>query len=232
MIRGIGVTIFILSLCQVAFGQFAIIDKVGAVNVKSGANVGSNVVAKLVDGSVVCSVKNEDDGWVSIEYNLGKLNKSGFIPKSAVKLIDSIAKVPCRNLTENFATWSADSVLLTVATIPFDPQANKLLYGRGTSLSSSAALVKINDKEIWGTDGNIPKVQYGKVELQYGQSRVFLPFDNMFEPNLKNIRVYHDWKTKTLYIVALNGDGAGAYAALWIVENGKFKSRTLTVPFL
>lgn len=229
--KGSGLTILILVLWQHAFGQFAVVEKADVINVKSSASVGSSSVGRLVDGAVVYCLGEEKDGWISIDYDLGKLSKSGFILGSSVKRVDSLPKVPCSNLTETLATWSADSVVLTAATIPFDPKSNKLLFVRGTSLSEMTALIKINGKDIWGTDGNVPKVQYGQLVLQYGRKRVFLPTDNLFEPNLKNTKVYHDWKNKRIYISTLNGDGAGGYAALWIVENGRFKSYSVTRPF-
>ena len=92
-------------------------------------------------------------------------------------------------------------------------------------------LEKINGKEIWGTDGNIPKNQYGQITLTFGKEIIHLPIDNLFEPNLDNIKVNIDSKNKTIYISTMNSDGAGGYVVLWIIENGIFKQQITTIPF-
>lgn len=90
---------------------------------------------------------------------------------------------------------------------------------------------KINGDEIWGTDGDVPRMQYGKAILHIGSNKVDLPIDNLFEPNLDFTSVYIDKKNNIIYVSALNSDGAGGYAVLWIIENGKFKQRITTIPF-
>lgn len=74
-------------------------------------------------------------------------------------------------------------------------------------------------------------MQYGKFILQIGSDMVNLPTDNLFEPNLDFTSVYIDKKNNIIYVSALNSDGAGGYAVLWIIENGEFKQRITTLPF-
>jgi hypothetical protein len=109
---------------------------------------------------------------------------------------------------------------------------NKLKYSKGVSSKNEIKwLEQINGKAIWGTDGNIPNYQYNQIILSIGSDKINLPCENLFEPNLENTAVYFDEKKNTIYITALNGDGAGSYAVLWVIKNSKFIDRFITIPF-
>ena len=71
------------------------------------------------------------------------------------------------------------------------------------------------------------------IELRFinGNVKIKLPFEDLFEPNLNLTFVNIDKKNKTVYISVENSDGAGAYVALWIIENGKFSQQLIQRPF-
>jgi hypothetical protein len=107
-----------------------------------------------------------------------------------------------------------------------------LQYHKENSASNEMRyLEKINGKEIWGTDGNVPKKQYGQFTLILGKDKIHLPIDNLFEPNLDSTKLNIDKNSRTIYISASNSDGAGGYEVLWIIENGTFKQRITTFGF-
>lgn len=54
---------------------------------------------------------------------------------------------------------------------------------------------------------------------------------NLYEPNLEYTNANYDEKNNILYIQALNGDGAGGYIIVWIIEGNKYKSRVEATPF-
>lgn len=229
--RKIGLTIFAITLCYSAFSQFAMVESSGLVNVKAFPFVGSNTVFKVNNGDPVYCIKEEDDGWLSVVYGFGKNSKSGFIQRSTVKIIDSLSKVPCSNIIDTAAVWNTDSVRVSIYTMPFDQKSSTLLFNRGTSLSSTKSLTKIDGKEVWGTDGNVPVRQYAQILVEWRKNKILVPFDNLYEPNLKKTHVYFDWATKNIYIAAANSSGAGSYVALWVIANGKFKQRVVTIPY-
>jgi hypothetical protein len=225
-------TIFACILFQTTFGQFGIIsDKDGFVNVRNSPNISNNIIDTLTNGEIVFCLEAEGE-WRPTDYDLGRKNKSGYIHNSRVKFIDEFEKISYDKLTDSTITFKKDSIILIITKTKFNPKNNELQYNKGdASKNEMSWLEKINGKEIWGTDGNVPKNQYGQITLTLGKNKIYLPIDNLFEPNLEYTTVNIDEKNNTIYISAMNSDGAGGYSVLWIIDNGKFKQRITTIPF-
>lgn len=219
-------------LFQTTFGQFGIIaDEDGFVNVRNSPNISNNIIDTLTNGQIVFCLEAEGE-WRPTDYHLNRQNKSGYIHNSEVKFLADFDKIPYHKLTDSTVTFKKDSLNLLITKTKFNPKNNKLQYHKeDASKNEMSFLEKINGKEIWGTDGNIPKKQYGQITLTLGKDKIHLPIDNLFEPNLDYSTVNIDIKNRTIYISAINSDGAGGYAVLWIVENGIFKKRITTIPF-
>lgn len=217
---------------QATFGQFAIIsDKDGFANVRQSPNISNNIIDSLANKEVVFCFEAEGE-WLPIDYGFGEQNKMGYVHKSRVKFIKDFTNVPYDTLTDTLVTFKNREGTLKVTTVPFVPDKNSLEYhNENTPKNKTSYLVKINGKKIWGTDGNMPKRQYGQVKLQLGNNTFFLPIDNLYEPNLSSTKVNIDQKNRTLYISAFNSDGAGGYAVLWIVDNSEYNKRIVTMPF-
>lgn len=224
--------ILICILGQTTFGQFGIItDKNGFVNVRNSPDSSNNIIDKLTNGQIVFCFEAEGE-WRPIDYDLSRQNKSGYIHQSRVKLIEDFDKITYDNVTDSAITFKKDSIKLIITKTKFNPKNNTLQYNIGNaSKNEMPFLEKINGKEIWGTDGNVPKNKYGQITVTLGKNKIHLPIDNLFEPNLESTTVNFDKATKTLYISAVNSDGADGYAVLWIIQNGKFKQRITTIPF-
>lgn len=225
-------TILVCMLCHTAFGQFAIIaDKDGFANVRSSAVIAENIIDTITNGQIVYCFEPEKD-WFQVDYHLNQNRKSGYIHKSRVKLIENFEKISCNALTDSTVIFKTNLFKLTVTKVPFNQKFNKLQFHKGSSSTNAVSyLEKINGRAIWGTDGNIPKKRYGQMLLQTDENKLYLPIDNLFEPNLNDTTVNIDASTNTIYIIANNSDGAGGYAVLWIVENGKVKERIEVIPF-
>jgi hypothetical protein len=225
-------TILICTLCQITFGQFGIIiDKEGSVNVRKSPEISNNVIDTLKNGQVIFCFEEEGE-WRPIDYDLSKQNKNGYVHKSRIQLIEKFEKIPYSILTDSNIEFKKDSIKLEVTKTKFIPKNNNLQYHKeNASKNEMNWLEKINGKEIWGTDGNIPKNQYGKIELTLGKDVFQLPIENLYEPNLDYTSVNIDRTNRTIYISALNSYCAGAYEVLWIIENGKIKERITTIPF-
>lgn len=225
-------TLFSCILFQISFAQFAIIaDKDGFVNVRKSADITSTIIDTLSNGQIVFCFETEGE-WRPIDYNLSRQNKHGYVHGSRVKLVDEFDKIRYEVLTDSTITFRKDSIKLWITKTPFHPKNKMLDYHTGDAAKNEMSwLEKINGKEIWGTDGNVPRNQYGQITLTVGQDNILLPIADLFEPNLEFTTVHIDSKNRTVYISAINGDGAGGYAVLYVIENGKFKERITTVPF-
>jgi len=219
-------------LNQTIFGQFGFIeDKDGYVNIRNSASVSKNVIDTLTSGQTIFCFEPEGD-WFPVDYDLSRQNKSGYVHKSRIRFIKHFDSFQYSEVTDSSIIFKIDTFTLRITKVAFNPEINNLQYHKAKpSTNVSKYLAKINGKEIWGTDGGIPKKQYGKIILQLGRNEINLPIDNLFEPNLDLTSVYIDGKNNVIYVSALNSDGAGSYAVLWIIENGKFKERITTIPF-
>jgi len=227
------ISIFIaLLITQNVFGQFAVIqDKDGFVNVRRTCEIGDNIIDTIRNGNVVFCFETQND-WFPIDYKDHGRNLSGYIHKTRLKFIGDDNKINHSSLTENIVVFKTDSIKLTMTKINFLPEKNKMEFIKANSSSKEANILeKVNGKEIWGTFGAIPKTQYGEVILELGNKKITLPCENLFAPNLDYTTLNLEPKTKSIYISAYNSDGAGAYAVLWIIENGKYNRRILTIPF-
>ncbi|MFN8437778.1 MAG: SH3 domain-containing protein [Cytophagales bacterium] len=225
-------TVLACILCQTTFGQFGIIsDKDGFVNIRNSPNISNNIIDTLTNGQIVFCLEEEGE-WRPIDYDLSRKNKSGYVHKSRIKLIENFDKVAYSNLTDSIIEFKKDTIKLIVTKTKFITKHNNLQFHKGdTSKNEIGWLEKINGNQIWGTDGNVPKNQYSKFTLILGKNKIYLPIDNLFEPNIDYTTVNIDEKNNTIYISAMNSDGAGAYAVLWIIDNGTFKQRITTIPF-
>lgn len=224
--------ILICFFSQSTFGQFGIIsDKDGFVNVRNSPNISNNIIDTLTNGQLVFCLEAEGE-WRPTDYDFSGHRKSGYIHNSKVKFISDFDKIPCDNLTDSSISFKQDSIKLIVTKTKFNPKKNKLQYNkRDNSKNEMSYLEKINGKEIWGTDGNIPESQYNQFTLTLGKEKINLPVDNLYQPTINSTTVNIDKKNKIIYISASNSDGAGGYEVLWIIEKNRFKKRILTVGF-
>lgn len=217
---------------QMTFGQFGIIaDKDGFVNIRKSASVKSKIIDTLTNGQIVFCLEAEGE-WRPTDYDFIMHEKSGYIHNSRIKFIEEFDNVPYTKLSDSTVIFKRDSIKLIATKTRFNPKNNKLQYHKGDASENEMSYIeKINGKEIWGTDGYIPKNKYGQFTLTYGKETTELSIENLFEPNLDYTKVNIDTKTNTIYISASNSDGAASYEVLWIIVNGKLKQRILTYGF-
>lgn len=218
-------------LTTVSYGQFAIIqDTDGYVNIRSSAAITANISDTLHNGRFVWYFDNAGE-WVNIDYQKKGISKNGYIHKSRIIYLTTFDSIPLLKTEANKIIFSHDSLQVSLSFKKFNPARHKLTYKREDGVSY---ISRINNKVIWGTDGNIPKTQYASVIIKKGNTSSQLPLsaiENLYEPNPGFHECHYDKKKDILYISALNSDGAGSYALLWVIEKGKYKERITVIPF-
>jgi hypothetical protein len=225
--------IFFLMLGSEAFAQFAIVvDKDSFVNVRSGPGKDSAIVDSLKNGDVIYMFEGENN-WMIVDYELNtngfKSFKSGYIHRSRVKLVESFTEIPGAKLNDSLLVFQWDTCRLQITEKSFKSKKHHLTY---LQLEGGDYIVnKIDGKEFWGTDGDIPKSQYGKCQLKLGKQMLNLPTQTLYNPNLYLTRLYIDRSSITLYLSAFNSDGAGGYVVLWVIKNGQFKQQFVDYGF-
>jgi hypothetical protein len=229
---------FLVILCLTfsnTFGQFAIIkDREGFVNVRRTAIYENNIVDTLLNDQVIYLWGQVED-WFQIEYEKNNQSLGGYVHKSRIKPISDFDTIRRTHLSRDLVVFQEEPVKITMTKIPFEQKNKKVQYYAGDpSKNITTYPVKINNKKIWGTFGNMPKTQYGKFQIEVSGNNIDLPYgeyDDLYEPNLSYTNAYYVKKTSCLYIVAHNSDGAGAYSVIWIIDKGKYFKRIVLIPF-
>ena len=224
--------IFLLnfSFCIGQEFEFGVVnDKDGFVNVRSSQEIRNNITDKLDNGFIVSHFEAEGN-WILIDYKKNGKELNGYVFKNRIKGLTEYTKIPKTKTSENHTKFSNQKVNINIFEKKFDKTKHTYKFYKG----NPNQINKIDGNDIFGTDGRIPKKEYSSLEIEIDNLKLSIPkkgIKNLYEPNPEFTLVNYDKKSETLYIQTLNGDGAGGYAVLWIIEKGKYKTRIETIPF-
>jgi len=221
---------------QWSLAQFAkIVDKDGYVNIRKNADAKSDIAGKVNSGEIIYVYDHDESSknWLMIDYPVKNRDLiSGYVHHSRVKYIESYSRVPSVSVNENKAVLASKNIKVEIIAEPFIYKENKKYF------SSSRQEIQIGDlykgKPVWGTDGTIPQTHYKSVTVKIGNNTVEIPpaeIENLFNVNTEFTECYFDSENETLYISMVNSDGAGGYAVLFKIEKGKYKGKTVIMPF-
>ena len=216
-------------VAQAIEGGFAVInDKDGYVNVRKEKSVHSRVLKKLDNNTLIFVFvydKAHDGNWIYVD-------NEGYIYNDRVKWIEELPKVAKGVEKKNAIHFSGKDISVTLTSQKFDKSKHSFKYNK----EYPDAIEKIDGKTFFGTDGNMPKEAYKSIEVKIRGKQVSIPqsaYSDLYQPNLYTDLnfVYYDKDSDILYIVANNGDGAGAYMVCWQIEKGVYKGRKVGIPF-
>lgn len=210
-------------------GEFAIVnDNDGYSNIRSSAEINKeNIIEKLYNGTFVF-VLDIENSWYDIDYGKDEF-KNGYIYKNRILFIEDYLKIDIYSETETTITLKKDDVEIHITEENFNQDKHKLTFDK-----QGGWLNKTNGKSFFGTDGGIPKTQYQSIKIKINNKNIELPktaFEDLFEPNLFSSRANYDEKDDVLYLHSFNSDGAGYYAVVWKIEQGKYKDRLVVHGF-
>lgn len=140
---------------------------------------------------------------------------------------------------ENTLSLVSGNVRIELVRSKFDSSKSKLQIK--TTEGYADYLEKIDGKDVWGTDGDLPKMRLSVLRFWKNDTPILIPnsyFDDLFEPSLNcyedddcNIMAYQTDQDEII-LVMNNSDGAGAYTAIFVFDlNGKVKERIIGYPF-
>ena len=210
-------------------GAFAVInDKDGYVNVRKEKSVHSKVLKKL-DNNTLIFVLEYDKAYYG---NWIYADNEGYIYNDRVKWIEKLPKIAKGITKGNTIVFEGKEIQVTLSTEKFDKDKHSFKYHK----EYRDVIEKIDGKPFWGTDGNMPKRQYKSIEVKIRGKQLSIPqsaYNDLYESYLYTEfnSVHYDKDNDILYIVALNGDGAGAYMVCWQIEKGVYKGRKVGIPF-
>ena len=223
-----------LLFCQFAFVRaqeeaFAVInDKDGYVNVRKEKSAHSKVLKKL-DNNILIFVLEYDKAYYG---NWIYADNEGYIYNDRVKWIHNFPQIAKGIAKGNTIVFEGKEIQVVLSTEKFDKSKHSFKYHK----EYRDIIEKIDGKPFWGTDGNMPKREYKSIEVKIRGKQVSIPqsaYNDLYESYLYTEfnSVHYDKDNDILYIVALNGDGAGAYMVCWQIEKGVYKGRKVGIPF-
>lgn len=224
------------TVSHVAYAQFAkIIDKDGYVNVRKQATIASEIVSKIGADEIVYAFSDEKFGdWVIVDYtNRQNENITGYVHNSRIKLIESYEQISNVSFNESISNFKSKDVTVEIRSEKFDYDKNKR-YFSSTKYENYTVEDKFKGQQVWGTDGMIPTSHYTSINATIKGRGIQIPekeIENLFNVNNEFAACYYDNQNDILYIISVNGDGAGGYAVLFRIEKGKYQSRVVTMPF-
>ena len=210
-------------------GAFAVInDKDGYVNVRKEKSVHSKVLKKL-DNNTLIFVLEYDKAYYG---NWIYADNEGYIYNDRVKWIHNFPQIAKGIAKENTIVFEGKEIQVALSTEKFDKNKHSFKSHK----EYRDIIEKIDGEPFWGTDGNMPKREYKSIEVKIRGKQVSIPqsaYNDLYESYLYTEfnSVHYDKDNDILYIVADNGDGAGAYMVCWQIEKGVYKGRKVGIPF-
>lgn len=222
-----------LLICAIhpCFAQFVeIVDKDGYVNLRRESNVKSEIVGQIKSGEIAYIFNGDDfEQWQIVDYAIDSDSLlTGYIHQSRLKLLSSYEQIPAILSGENEAEFTLRNIEIKVKTEAFDYDKNK--HHIKTFQYAKYSIEKYKGQEIWGTDGTTPRTHYQSIIIKIDGKKIEIPEkerENLFNPNAESTTCYYDEKSKSLFITAMNSDGAGSYEVLFIIKNGKYLGRKI-----
>ena len=221
---------FALLISSNSFAQFAVIkDNDGYVNIRTEASKGNNISDKLNNGFVVYCFEPVNN-WINIDYSKNNKDLSGYLYKDRVTYLSEFEKIPLIKETKTKVVFQKADITISIESKNFQSNTAKLSYFK----DNKSIVEKINGKQFWGTDGEIPKTAFKSITITIGSQTIELPknaFEDLYEPSLFNTKTNYDKNSSILYISSSNSDGAGSYELVWVIEKGQYKERKVAYGF-
>lgn len=202
--------------------QVAIIKDVdGFTNVRKEANVNAEVLGKVEKNYVFwydLETYNTEEDWILVSvpvdtFSISSTNTNddylvGYIHKSRINPINKLTPA------------AVDEFSFSYQLSPFDS------LGKVIARSQNRWITTIDDKQVWGTDGDLPKTQVNGI-IVHVNSKEFKIRKALFSDLYQCSEVVEMYKDYGCYFVFQNNsDGAGYYEIVWVItERGEVVQR-------
>ncbi|MCE3283453.1 MAG: type 3 domain protein [Chitinophagaceae bacterium] len=216
------------------FAQLAIVmDSDGFTNIRNGPSKDSAVIDTLSAGRLVYCFDEEEDaeGWYPVDYHRNGQMHSGYIHKTRVAYLERMEPFFLRSKGDTLYELRHDSIYITIKVGKANLKGRKLAYDES---SGGKFLSTIDGREIFGTDGELPRREYKSIVIKNGTRILRLDkkkYHNFFEPSTEGAMAMTDPSTGIIYLVSYNSDGAGAYIVTWMIRDNKVINTETFLPF-
>jgi hypothetical protein len=198
---------------------FAIIkDKDRFTNVREKPTAKSAIDGTIKEDEIFYCLWNEGhEDWYQIDYK----NGSGFIHKSRIKSLYSLPQIKKNSQVKDTLFLTNDSITVIITKAKFVKSQHKITNDK------NGRPHKIDGKEPWGLDGNLPKICLKSLEIKVNGELIDIPKNDLmdlFEPNFNSTGFYFNHKN-ICYLVMSNSDGAGSYSIVFEIKDKKYIKR-------
>jgi hypothetical protein len=229
-----------------AIGQFAIINDIdGYTNVRKDKRSTSEIIGRIFNDDVFLIAKEDDTGeWINVFYyaELDEIEPykkdyylkechcttdfiyfNGYVHKSRVLPLESLNDIiKNRQLSNGILSLKNDSITFNIMARQFISAQHHIQH------DDDGWVEKIDGKQPRGVDGGLPKIGIKSLSLVINSNIIEIPkedYADLYEPNLRSLKLYTD-KRGVIYIyMPSNSDGAGGYDAAWIIKENKYLKR-------
>lgn len=211
----------VFSIQTKSISQMAVMNDIdGYVNVRNGKSVNSEIVYTLNEYEVFWYDPMEyesDVKWINIVIPLNKFSMNELEYSDIVGYVHKSRILPLSTMK------SADpkEVLFSYDLSPFKLNDRVLEKDRNGFISA------IDGRNIWGTDGDLPKIQVDDIHVEILTNKIEIHkvfFNDIFECD-NQFKVY---KNKSYYYIEQrNSDGAGSYEIVWVFNKERLIQRAI-----
>jgi hypothetical protein len=222
----------LISFCT--YAQLGIIkDPDGFCNVRADASNQSKIEDTLTNGRFVFAFEEgSKNNWLLVDYHKGKEHETGYIHKSRVVFLKDLTAFKEITVKDTLLKLALNDMQITIRSGQFVKAGRKIIYKKPAD--EYPFINTIDGKMPWGNDGRMPLTEYKFIQFRSGAHTLTFPgssFNDLFEVSPRGILAGFDKTTGKIYIEAGNGDGAGSYLVVWVINNGKIEYREEFIPF-
>jgi hypothetical protein len=218
-----------------SYAQLGIIkDPDGFCNVRADASNQSKIEDTLANGRFVYHLEDDEikNNWLLVDYHKGKDHRTGYVHKSRIVFLKDLTAFKEITLKDTLLKLQLNDMQITIRSGQFVIAGRKITYKK---YGERQYIDAIEGKSPWGTDGRMPLTEYKSIQFKSGAHTLTFPrlsFNDLFEiGSLRGTSAWLDKATGKVYIEAGNGDAAGSYIVVWIINNGKIEYREEFIPF-
>jgi hypothetical protein len=208
--------------------NFALVnDKDGYVNVRSSPSITSNIETTLKNDEIVlCASTDDSPNFCLVNF---KNDNVGFIYKSRLNFFKNYKKVSLVSYTPKKVIYKSGNISIEIIA---------KIVNKNIKYKAKNNVIFLNDKEVYGVDGNIPNDEFLVLEKisindsgnittisEENLKNFVFPYEGLSGKNeMADFNIYIS--DKKIYILnVFNNGGAGEYSLVFYIENGILKKK-------
>lgn len=224
------VLILLLACRLVGSTQFAMINSTTG-SARALENEDSEEELILQNGEIVY-ILLIDEGTVIVDYDLGgEVLHSAAFSETDILPFYNLNRVMKVYVGPDSAYFYDRDLSVKMKRSAFVASAHQISWTQPDSTSDYRYLSQIDGHRVYGTDGDLPHYSMDSIHFSSSSFKGTLVTDILFEPNFGFTEIYFDEDRERYIVTTLGSDGAGSYAAYWIIDRNGIIEPVVTIPF-